>query len=193
MAVGQGTGPDVKGNFLSLGYNLIGVTNGSTGFGASGDLLGSGASPINVGLSSPQNNGGPTFTCALLAGSPAIDAGGDAVLSALYNLTTDQRGLPRKSGAHVDIGAYEFQMPFAIVSASIQGRDMTIAWTAWGGSTNVLQATNGGSSGSYTDNFADITASQTILPGIGTQNTNYVDVGGATNVPARFYRVRLAQ
>jgi hypothetical protein len=57
-----------------------------------------------------QNNGGPTFTHALLTGSPAIDAGDDAVLGAPFNLSTDQRGpgFPRMACAHVDIGAYEF-------------------------------------------------------------------------------------
>jgi hypothetical protein len=56
-----------------------------------------------------KNNGGPTFTRALLAGSPAIDAGDDVVLGDPLNLTTDQRGFgfPRKSCAHVDIGAFE--------------------------------------------------------------------------------------
>ncbi|MGO9245238.1 MAG: choice-of-anchor Q domain-containing protein [Verrucomicrobiia bacterium] len=180
-----GTGPDLIGNFTSLGHNLIGNVTGGNGYIGS-DLLN-----VNPQLDPLADNGGPTFTCALQATSPAIDAGDDAVLSAPYNLTTDQRGLPRKSGAHVDIGAYELQIPFAIVSASIQGSNMTIAWTAWGGSTNVLQATNGGPSGSYTDTFADIVASRAILPGTGTQGTNYTDTGGATNVPARYYRVRL--
>lgn len=41
--------------------------------------------------------------------SPAIDAGDDAVTGPPDNLTTDQRGLPRLSGVHVDIGAYEVQ------------------------------------------------------------------------------------
>jgi hypothetical protein len=56
-----------------------------------------------------QNNGGPTFTHALLPTSPAIDAGDDSVLGSPYFLTTDQRGngFPRKVCAHVDIGAYE--------------------------------------------------------------------------------------
>jgi len=60
-------------------------------------------------LGTLKNNGGPTFTQALVAGSPAIDAGDDTVLGDPFNLTTDQRGFgfPRKSCAHVDIGAYE--------------------------------------------------------------------------------------
>jgi len=60
-----------------------------------------------------QNNGGPTQTFALLAGSPAIDAGDDSVLGPPLSLATDQRGpgFPRKSGLHVDIGAFELQAP----------------------------------------------------------------------------------
>src|SRR5262249_30735725 len=59
------------------------------------------------------DNGGPTPTMALLAGSPAIDAGDDSVLGNPFTLTTDQRGsgFPRKSGVHVDIGAFEVQAP----------------------------------------------------------------------------------
>jgi hypothetical protein len=66
------------------------------------------------------NYGGPTATMALCTGvgtpsarcrgaSPAIDAGDDAVLGPPDNLATDQRGLPREAGSHVDIGAYEAQ------------------------------------------------------------------------------------
>ncbi|WP_394837975.1 right-handed parallel beta-helix repeat-containing protein [Pendulispora rubella] len=50
------------------------------------------------------DNGGLTKTHALLAGSPAINAGDNASLPA-----TDQRGRARISGAAVDIGAYEVQ------------------------------------------------------------------------------------
>jgi hypothetical protein len=45
----------------------------------------------------------------LVGASPAIDAGDDAVTGPPLSLTTDQRGLPRLFGAHVDIGAYEAQ------------------------------------------------------------------------------------
>ena len=51
--------------------------------------------------------GVPATSCT--TASPAIDAGDDAVIGPPDNLTTDQRGLPRLSGAHVDIGAYEVQ------------------------------------------------------------------------------------
>jgi hypothetical protein len=107
-------GPDVSNVFISMGHNLIGKADGSSGFsnGVNGDQVGSIASPLNPKLGPLQNNGGPTETLALLSGSPAIDAGDDSVLGSPLFLTTDQRGpgFPRKSGAHVDIGAFEFQV-----------------------------------------------------------------------------------
>jgi len=45
---------------------------------------------------------------ALLAGSPALDAGSNALVPA--GVTTDQRGLPRISNGTVDIGAFESQV-----------------------------------------------------------------------------------
>lgn len=108
VAQDTGASPDASGTFTSQGHNLIGTTNGSSGWLAS-DLKGSITSPLNPLLGPLQNNGGPTLTAALLTGSPAIDAGDDAVLGPPASLTTDQRGYPRKSGQHVDIGAYEVQ------------------------------------------------------------------------------------
>jgi hypothetical protein len=50
------------------------------------------------------DNGGPTLTQALAAGSPALSAG-----SNVLGLQFDQRGpgYPRAFGATIDIGAYE--------------------------------------------------------------------------------------
>jgi hypothetical protein len=50
------------------------------------------------------DNGGPTRTHALRAGSPAIDAGTNVL-----PLATDQRGRSRTSGLATDIGAFEVQ------------------------------------------------------------------------------------
>jgi len=70
------------------------------------------------------NNGGPTQTMALLAGSPAINAGSNALAVDPSNngqpLTTDQRGVPfaRIAGGTVDIGAYEVQTLHLVVDTT---------------------------------------------------------------------------
>ncbi len=93
--------------------NLIGNGTGITNLAqlAPSNLIGTTAD-INPMLGSLANNGGPTNTMALLPGSPAIDAGSNALaVDANGNpLTTDQRGVgfPRILGHSVDMGAYEF-------------------------------------------------------------------------------------
>ena len=52
-----------------------------------------------------DDNGGSTQTHALLAGSPALDAGNDATCP-----TADQRGVVRPQGASCDIGSVESQI-----------------------------------------------------------------------------------
>ncbi len=64
-------------------------------------LVAAGATLADPQLLSPQDNGGPTHTMALPAGSPAIDAGVDGGLS------EDQRGEARNGAP--DVGAYELQ------------------------------------------------------------------------------------
>jgi len=80
----------------SLGNNLD--SDGTCNLTATGDLRN-----IDPMLGPLQNNGGPTLTHALLAGSPAIDTGDDTAAP-----HTDQRGVLRPQGLASDIGAYEF-------------------------------------------------------------------------------------
>jgi hypothetical protein len=91
-------GPDLDGSVTSLGHNLIGNSTGGSGFAAS-DLVN-----VNPRLGPLQNNGGPTQTRALIAGSPAIDAG-DNANAPVY----DQRGpgFERVVNGTIDIGALE--------------------------------------------------------------------------------------
>lgn len=78
-------------------------------------------------LGTLANNGGPTRTHALLAGSPAINAGNDCVLTengcgdGNPALPLDQRGATR-AGA-VDIGAFEFNgaMPSELAPFDFDG------------------------------------------------------------------------
>ena len=86
-----------SGTVTSGGHNIDSGT--SCGFSGPGDL--SGTDPK---LGFLADNGGATWTHALLAGSPAIDAGDDAACPA-----TDQRGVPRPQGPACDIGSYELR------------------------------------------------------------------------------------
>jgi hypothetical protein len=86
-------GANCGGGPTSLGYNLS--SDNSCGPTAAGDITNT-----NPLLGPLQNNGGETWTMALLAGSPAFNAGTNSGCPA-----TDQRGLPRISPC--DIGAYE--------------------------------------------------------------------------------------
>ena len=78
---------------------------------------------------------------------------------------------------------------FQITALGREGNNMRITWMDAGGHTDVVQVANG-SAGNYTTNFTDLSP-QIILPGFGNVTTNYLDNGGATNVPSRYYRVRL--
>ncbi len=110
IAGAPGGDPDISGAFTSLGHNFIRLAGLATGFinGVNGDILGS----FDPRLGPLADNGGPTPTIALLPGSPALDAGDDALTGA------DQRGMPRKVGEHVDIGAYEMNAADALAHGS---------------------------------------------------------------------------
>jgi CSLREA domain-containing protein len=133
-------GPDLVGPMTSQGHNLIGTNSGSTGFtpginNANGDLVGTNAAPLNPLLGSLANNGGSTQTCALLPGSPGIDAGDNCVLTNTcsplvgISLTTDQRGAGFNRSADgngdgtsiVDIGAYEAPQPLVVTNTNDSG------------------------------------------------------------------------
>ena len=90
---------------VSLGHNLD--STATCLFSQPSDL-----SNVDPKLGRFLNNGGATLTFALLAGSPAIDAGGGELCP-----LTDQRGFPRPTDGNADtvftcdIGAYEADGP----------------------------------------------------------------------------------
>src|SRR5690606_32889881 len=105
-----GTPDDLFGSF-SGDHNLIG-TGGLVG--GTANKQGTTVTPLNPLLGPLANNGGPTPTHALLAGSPAIDAGRN-----ISGATHDQRGAPflrtiddpniANVNDATDIGAFELQ------------------------------------------------------------------------------------
>lgn len=99
------SGPDCSSGFGAVtitltGPNLIGDTTGCTITGTPPIV----ADPL---LASLADNGGPTWTHALLPGSPALGAGDPAVCAAAPVSGLDQRGVARPQGAGCDLGAYE--------------------------------------------------------------------------------------
>jgi CSLREA domain-containing protein len=94
---------------VSQGYNLENGT--SCGLDEPGDLN---AAPM---LGELANNGGFSNTHALLAGSPAINAGGDPFPA------NDQRGVARPQGFANDIGAYERRQDINVVLCPTGGSD----------------------------------------------------------------------
>jgi hypothetical protein len=127
----NGSAPDTAGSFTSQGHNLIGRSDGGTGFthGVAGDLVGTVAVPLDPQLRALADNGGLTFTHAFSVSSPAFNTGDDSLTN---NLPTDQRGAPRIFDAHVDIGAFElaFSTPSFITLPAVAGDNSLVTGTA---------------------------------------------------------------
>ena len=119
VAGAAGTGFDLAGDWTSEGHNLLGTAEGSTGLanGVNNDIAGSTNAPVDALLYPLGNGGDPTPTMGLPTNSPAFDAGDDALLDPPHNLATDQRGQPRLSYAHVDIGAFETLLDGPVLAA----------------------------------------------------------------------------
>ncbi len=102
------SGGNCYGNITSNGYNLS--SDSTCNFNGGGDF-----NNVDPKLGPLYNNGGPTQTMSLLAGSPAIDAGNPSGCTdgQGHLLTTDQRGMPRpdrEDTSGCDMGAFERQM-----------------------------------------------------------------------------------
>jgi len=127
-----------SGAFTSDGYNLSndnvqGLLTGPTEHVFTDPKLG----PL-------ADNGGPTLTHALLAGSPAIDQGKS------LGLSTDQRGAQRpfnwpstpnaSGGDGSDIGAFELNAPALNITRS--GNSVVLSWPASFSGSQLQSATN---------------------------------------------------
>ncbi len=104
------TGSDVSmvggttNSFQSGGYNLIGVGDSTSAFNANGDVINNTA----PGVAALDDNLGRVPTRALLAGSPAINAG-DPAFDGAGKFDARGEGFARVRGGRLDIGAFEVQ------------------------------------------------------------------------------------
>ncbi len=108
------TAPTSPATKLDVRNSLIGDNAGTSlapTTTINGNLIGTTAAQINPVLGPLNLNGGATQTHALLTGSPALNAGNNALAVDAGNtaLALDQRRFARIDNTTVDIGAYEFQ------------------------------------------------------------------------------------
>jgi hypothetical protein len=154
---------------VSGSFNLIGQ-------GGSGGLT-NGTNGNQVGVADPgldpnglQNNGGPTQTIALLASSPAINAG-RATIAGVAVPQTDQRGFPRIGGN--DVGGFQLD-PVPTITY------VNMAWTGDASGTAVTW-TDGST------HYVGYDAFGTIQAGVNT-----VAAGGSVNIAAGTYTEQVA-
>jgi hypothetical protein len=173
---------NLSGTVSSDGYNL-------TSDGGGGFLTGT-ADQINTDpmLGPLQDNGGPTFTQALLPGSPAIDKGKN-----FSGYPTDQRGFPRTvdrpcianapGGDGTDIGAFESQQPcpVALPLVNVGVVSSQFGFDIAGGSNQVIVV-------EASTDLVDWTALATNTLGAGPMHFSDPD---STNFQQRFYRAKL--
>src|SRR5207248_10633295 len=120
------------GTVISLGYNLSSDDGG-------GFLTGPGDQINTDPLLGPlQDNGGPTFTHALLLGSPAIDMGDPNFTPPPF---FDQRGsgFSRAVNGRIDIGSFEVQTQTGAIDLRALGREVGGINTVrlpWSGATS---------------------------------------------------------
>jgi hypothetical protein len=181
-----------EGTITSYGYNLSSDDGGGYLTNATDQI-----NITNLLLGPLQDNGGPTWTHALLSGSPAIDQGKANAVPGL-GLTTDQRGFPRPvdfagvsnapGGDGSDIGAFE---------AQVCGGNPPLL-------TGPVKCGNGAFQFCFNNNtpgvtFTVFTATNIALPfsdwtvlgapiGIAPGQFQFTDLQ-ATNSPQRYYRV----
>ncbi len=172
---------------------LASSLGGKNAFGSitdGGGNISSDATPVFAAGGSSRNstdprlgalatNGGPTKTCALLAGSPAIDAAGGVAW-----MITDQRGYLRTNAA--DIGAFEFHGMPPASSAALSIRPapdtLRVEWTAGVGAWQVLQQRLdlGGTNGGWVDVYTNSPQ---------TPASNYFNITGTNRL--ELFRLRL--
>jgi hypothetical protein len=195
FAVGDGAGAatfHVAGGFHSFADGLQVSNNGSlTGCGTI-----DGSVTVATGAIVVADCGGSlTFTGIVInngtlraINGSVLEFYGPVVNNGLIDITG---GTTNFHSTFINNGSIISGSPaFQITGIAQQDNNILITWLTSPEQTNELQATAGGPGGSYsTNNFTAIFAVTNTVGSV----TNYLDIGGATNTPSRYYRVRLVQ
>ena len=169
-------------NLQVIGFNYVtgcGTINGSVG--SRGTIL--------------ANCGGTLTFTGVVTNSGVMRATGGSVLE-FYGPVVNTGSIDVMDGTalfhstFINTGTLVDASYFRVVSLAVQNNDINITWTTAGGHSNVVQVATG-RAGSYSNGFTDLSPVIGIPSTAGLGTTSYLDVGGATNSPARFYRVRL--
>jgi len=161
-------------NPITVASNVAFIGNGGTVNIAAGTGFGNGTyTLISYGSSlNPTDNAPSTLTVGTTPNP-----------SGTYTINTNTLGL-----VQLIISGIAPALPFKITSVvrTNSGNDMFIAWNTTGLTNTVQVGTGTVPGGSYTTNsFVNLT---NIV--VTTTTTNFTDVGGATNKPARYYRIQ---
>ncbi len=182
------TAPDINqdaGSTLEADYSLIGNPAGTTTITGANNQTN-----VSPGFTTftPSNNGGPTPTLALPAGSPALASG------TANGFTNDQRGagfLRTVNGA-TDVGAFETLPPAPTVTGLSPssgpvagGSSVVITGTDFTGATAVMF---GGTAATNFQIDSDTQITATSPAGSGTVDVSVVSTGGtsATSLADQF-------
>ncbi|HTS19680.1 MAG TPA: hypothetical protein VMP11_19045 [Verrucomicrobiae bacterium] len=188
LIIGNGAQLEISNSMLQA-YNCA-ITNGATLVLA----VGSNSSPIvvsnNLALAGSLNvadDGGITNAAyTLFTYGGTLSYGGLAIGSTPSNVTcVVSTNVIGQVVLNVTITPPASPLPFQIISIVRSTNDIILTWTTAAAGANSVQAVNGGTSGYNTNAFQTIWTTNVLT---GTTNS-YTDVGGATNVPSRFYRI----
>jgi CSLREA domain-containing protein len=211
MAGNTGGGISNNGSTLTLkntivasnGTNCAGIapTNGGTNLQFPGSTCGVGIPTADPLLQALANNGGPTMTMALTAGSPAIDTG---TTGCPPTPATDQRGVTRPQGPACDIGAFEFSGGPPVPTLSInnvsanEGNSGTTPFVftvtlsaASASAVTVAFATADGTATAGSD-YTATSGTLTFNPGVTTQTITVSVIGDTIPEPNETFLVNLS-
>jgi hypothetical protein len=133
-------GADLQSNIIAGNTSNDGLRTSDVGGNASAAITGANnlvidstlTLPVDTILADPmlgplQDNGGRTWTHALLPGSPAIDHGNNVlgidIDQRAFDDTVSSRGYERVVGPSADIGAFEFGAPDTIFFDGFDGQE----------------------------------------------------------------------
>ncbi len=175
------------------------ITNATGVCCATSVVLGAPITGDNCGVSSVVNNGSGSYgvgTNAVVWTVTDVHGNQNACTQQVIvkltspNADTDGDGISDLAECLIGSDPLDSASGFRMLNVQRIGIDLKLTWLTVGGSTNVVQLANPIISGNYTNNY--ISLATLFVSGSGAVTTNWVDVGGATNVPSRYYRIRLS-